>query len=79
MLCVNHVILFFCMRAVETKIPSTFFAHAMETPSHIFWICKKIEIAWTRLPYFLDLHKNMIVNTTHQIYQSLTLAQYLRL
>jgi hypothetical protein len=56
MLCMNCAILFFCMRAVETKISSKFFAHAMETPTicHNFWICIKIETAW-RLPYFLKL------------------------
>jgi hypothetical protein len=48
MLYVNHIILFFCMRAVETKISSKIFAHAMETPKicHNFWIRIKIETPW---------------------------------
>jgi hypothetical protein len=43
MLCVNHVILFFCLRPVETKISSTIFA------------CNENS---NDLSYFLDLHNN---------------------
>jgi hypothetical protein len=57
MLRVNHVILFFCMPAVKTKISSKIFAQAMETPTiyHNFWICIKIETPWMRLPYFSEV------------------------
>jgi hypothetical protein len=65
----------------ETKISSKNFAHAMKTPMiwHNFWIYIKIETHGCDSHIFRNCHKNRIVNTTHQRYQPLILARYLRL
>jgi hypothetical protein len=52
MLCVNHVIIYFCVRAVEMKISSKICVHAMETLTiyHIFLDLHKIETAHIQFP-----------------------------